>query len=137
MARGVYVIVEARRPLVQLTIPDDDWGRVMAWARTTDRDSAWLADPLHAALYGTSLRVAAERDVLVEALKDPALGIYDREIARRTDERTRVLAHFLNLSAEDALRIGAKYDLDYLIVAKTLDLPLAFESGPLRVYRLR
>lgn len=137
VARGGYVVVEARRPLVQLTIPDDDWGQVMAWARTTDRRSAWLADPLHAALYGTSLRVAAERDVFVEGVKDAALGIYDREIARRTDQRMRLLKDFLDLSAEDALTIGAKYDLDYFVVEKTLDLPLAFESGALRVYRLR
>jgi hypothetical protein len=137
MARGGYVIVQARRPLVQLTIPGDDWGRVMTWARTTDRGTGWLADPLHAALYGTSLRVAAERDVFVEALKDAALGIYDREIARRTNERMWLLKDFLDLTAEDARTIGAKYDLDYLIVEKTLNLPLAFESGALRVYRLR
>jgi hypothetical protein len=137
VARGGYVIVEGRRPLVQLTIPDDDWGRVMAWARTTDRRSGWLADPLHASLYGTSLRLAAERDVCVEALKDVALGIYDREIARRTDERMRLLAHFLDISAGEALAIGGKYDLDYFVAEKRLALPVVFESGALRVYRLR
>ena len=56
----------------------------MAWARTTDSGSGWLADPLHAVVYGTSVRVAGERDVFVEAVKDAAIGMYDRDIAMRT-----------------------------------------------------
>ena len=135
--RGVYVIVEAKRPPVQLTIPDDDWGRVMAWARTTNKDSGWLADPLHAVYYGTSVRVAGERDVMVEAVKDTALGMYDRNVAVRTDERLRALPNFGSLNAGGALALSVRYDLDYLVTEGRLELPLAFESGALRVYRLR
>lgn len=137
VTRGVYVLLEAERPPVQMTIPDDDWGRVMAWARTTEKTSGWLADPMHAVLYGTSVRVAGERDVFVEAVKDAALGMYDRGVAVRTDERLRAVPDFTGLTTGEARGIGATYDLDYLVTEAALDLPLAFESGPLRVYRLR
>jgi len=120
---------------VQHTIEDDDWGRVMAWARKTGKGSGWLADPLHAD--GTSVRVAGERDVFVEAVKDTALGMYDRDIAVRTDTRLRELAYFSILTPETARELGTRYDLDYLVTERTLDLPLAFGSGALRVYRLR
>lgn len=135
--RGVYVLLETERPAVQLTIPDDDWGRVMAWARATDAGSGWLADPLHAVRYGTSVRVAGERDVFVEAVKDAALGMYDRRIAVRTEERLRALPTVDGLTVDGARTLGARYGLDYLVTEGTLDLPLAFESGRLRVYRLR
>ncbi|HJR59599.1 MAG TPA: hypothetical protein VJ813_09380 [Vicinamibacterales bacterium] len=135
-ARGAYVVVQAERPAVQISIPDDDWGRVMGWARTTDKRSGWLADPLHAVLYGTSVRVAGERDVLVEAVKDSAIGMYDRRIAVRTDERITAAADFRRLTADRARRLGAAFDLDFLVTEQTLELPLVFESGPLRVYRL-
>jgi hypothetical protein len=135
--RGSYVVIDAERPPVQLEIADDDWGRVMAWARATDTRSGWLADPMHAVRYGTSVRVAGERDVLVEAVKDAALGMYDRRIAVRTDERVRAAAGFDALSAGEARRLAAQYDLDFMVTEQALDLPLAFTSGALRVYRLR
>jgi len=136
VTRGVYVIIEAERPAVQLNIPVDDWGRVMAFARTTGKRSGWLADPMHAVRYGTSVRVAGERDVLVEAVKDAAIGMYDREVAVRTDERIRAVSDFDALTAADARALGARYDLDYMVTEQQLDLPVAFTSGPLRVYRL-
>jgi hypothetical protein len=137
VARGVFVVAEAERPPLQLTIPDDDWGRVMAWARKTDKASGWLADPLHAVYYGTSVRVAGERDVFVEAVKDAALGMYDRDVAVRTDVRLRALSDFAGLTSQQAQTIGAQFGLDYLVTESTLQLPLAFESGQLHVYRLR
>ncbi len=137
VARGLFVVVEADRPPLQLTIPDDDWGRVMAWARTTDKASGWLADPFHAVRYGTSVRVAGQRDVFVEAVKDAALGMYDRDIAVRTDARLRALPDFSALAPETARALGARFGLDYLVTESALDLPLAFESGRLHVYRLR
>ena len=137
VARGAYVWNNIERTLVQIDIPDDDWGRAMAWARSTDRRSGWLADPMHAVLYGTSVRVAGERDVFVEGVKDTALGIYDRAIAERTAQRMQALDDFNSLSVQKALQLGSRYDLDYLVTQNTLDLPLAFESGHIRVYRLR
>jgi hypothetical protein len=137
LARGIYVLAVAERPPMQLSIPDNDWGRVMAWARTTGKDAGWLADPMHAVLYGSSVRVAGERDVFVEAVKDAAIGMYEREVAVRTDRRVREVGDFKALTAEVAHRIGADYDMDYLVTESRLDLPIAFESGALRVYRLR
>ena len=109
----------------------------MAWARTTDKSSGWLADPLHAVYYGTSVRVAGERDVFVEAVKDAALGMYDRDIAVRTDARLRALPDFTALTPQAARTLGAHFALDYLVTEATLDLPLAFQSGRLHVYRIR
>ena len=135
VARGLYVAAE--RPIVQFDLRDDDWGRVMTWARTTDRSSGWLADPLHAVYYGTSVRVAGERDVFVEAVKDEAIGIYHRDVARRTYERVRALPHFPSLSAASARALAAEHGLDFLVTEHRIDLPVAFESGRLRVYHLR
>jgi hypothetical protein len=134
--RGAYVLVESERPVVQVSIPDDDWGRVMAFAKTTPKDSHWLAHPIHAALYGTSVRIAGERDVFVEGMKDIAIGMYDRKVAMRTAERLALLADFDSLDAAAVRRLAATYDLDYMVTESPMDLPLAFESGRLRVYLL-
>lgn len=137
LTRGVYVLYEAKRPPVQLTLEDDDWGRVMAWARTTDKRSGWLADPMHAVRYGTSVRVAGERDVFVEAVKDAALGMYDRDIAVRTDARLREVDPFDALTPARARELAATYDLQFMVTEASLDLPLVFRSGGLRIYRLQ
>ncbi|HEY2434649.1 MAG TPA: hypothetical protein VGI12_18395 [Vicinamibacterales bacterium] len=139
MARSVYLkgVLFPDRPLALIDIRDDDWGRAMAWARQTDLGSGWLADPMHAVHHGASLRAAAGRDVLVEAVKDAAVGLYDRRTAIRTRDRLQAVGDFGSLSAERARAIGATYDLDYLIAEREFPLPVAFESGAVRVYRLR
>jgi hypothetical protein len=139
VARGGYVkFVEfPQRPLAQIGIPDNDWGKAMAWARTTDVGSEWLADPIHAARYGMSLRVAAGRDVFVEALKDAAIGMYDRTVAIRTRDRITAIGDFGTLTTERARALASAYGLDYLVVERPFELPLAFQSGELRIYRLR
>jgi hypothetical protein len=139
LARGLYLklVLFPDRPLVQAGIQDDDWGRVMRWARQTDRASGWLADPTHASIYGSSVRVAGERDVLVEAVKDGAIGMYDRGVALRVRERVEAVGDFAALTAPRARELAATYDLDYLVTERALDLPVAFRSGALVVYRLR
>ena len=136
--RGFYImqVQFPNRPLAQIDVRDDDWGRVMVWARSTDRDAGWLADPLHAARYGTSVRVAGARDVFVEALKDSALGMYDRAIAIRTRERLVEVEDFHALTPTRARELGRAHDLDFLVTEAALDLPVAFQSGELRVYRI-
>ena len=136
-ARGMYVLLRAERPPIEIGIPDDDWGRAMAYVRSTPKSSSWLADPMHAALYGTSLRVAGQRDVFVEALKDSAIAMYDRGVAVRTARRFDAVRTFLTLTTEDFRRISRDYDLDFMITELHLDFPLVFESGPLRIYRLQ
>jgi hypothetical protein len=136
--RGAYIMLVEfpDRRVAQVTMSDDDWGRVMAWARASPAGSGWLADPGHAARYGTSVRVAAHRDVFVEAIKDGAVGMYDRSVALRTRQRVAALGEFTALTPERARLLGRQHDLDYLVTEQTLDLPLAFSSGAIKVYRL-
>ena len=125
------------RPMFAIGLPDSYWGRVMAWARQSPTSSHWLAHPAHAFLYGTSLRVAGERDVCVEASKDRAIGMYDRGMAMRTRERVAAVGDFQNLTPERARALAQQYDLHYLVTEQALSLPVAFSSGALRVYALR
>jgi hypothetical protein len=138
-ARGFYIMQFQfpDRPLVRAGIRDDDWGRAMAYARSTDVKSGWLADPLHAAQYGTSVRLAGERDVFVEAMKDSALGMYDRRIALGIRDRLIDLGDFRALTPARARQLASAYNLDFLVTPASLELPVAFESGGLRVYRIR
>jgi hypothetical protein len=139
VSRGAYVAFVAfpNRPMFATGLPDSDWGRAMAWARQSSPASHWLADPAHAVLYGTSLRVAGERDVFVEAIKDQAIGMYDRRVAMRTRDRVAEVGNFHALTPERARALAARYDIDFLVSEETLDLPVAFASGALKVYRLR
>jgi hypothetical protein len=125
------------RPIAQVNIPDTDWGRAMAWARGTPRDSNWLAHPLHAVQYGSSLRVAGERDVFVEGVKDAAIGMYERDVAIRTRDRLAELEGYEGMTAPRVRTLAEKYGLDFMVSEETLPLPIAFASGSLRVYRLR
>lgn len=139
LARGSYVayVRFPERAFAQIDVQANDWGRVMAWARSTDTSSHWLADPFHAALYGTSVRVAGERDVFVEEIKDAAIGMYERAVAIRTRDRVTALGDFNSLTPARARDLGERFDLDYLVSPHQLELPVAFRSGELRVYRLR
>lgn len=139
IARGAYLkfVMFPDRPIAEVYVRDDGWGRAMAWARTTDVESAWLADPGHAAQYGTSVRLAGYRDVLVEALKDSALGMYDRSVAMRTQERLEAIGHFGAMTPDHARSLAARYGLHYLITEEPLDLPVAFSSGRLSVYSIQ
>ena len=123
------------RPLFETAVPGD-WGRVAAWVQSTPKDTGWLADPMHAARYGTSLRMAAARDVFVEGSKDAAIGMYDRTIAFRTRDRLRELADTPALSAEQIQRLGHQYGLSYFVTEQPYPLPLAYEAGAIRVYRI-
>jgi hypothetical protein len=109
----------------------------MAWARTTDPSAGWLADPIHAALYGSSVRAAGHRDVLLERVKDRAIAMYDRSAALRVADRERALAVLPWDTADGARALARRYGLDYLVIDRELDLPLAHRSGALFIYRLR
>jgi hypothetical protein len=137
-ARGAYVLLLRfpERPVAEIGVRNDDWGRAMAWARATAPGSGWLADPMHAVQHGTSLRVAGERDVFVEAVKDTAVGMYDRGVAMRTRDRLAEIGSFDTLDAGRARALASAHGLDFLIIDRELPLPLVFESGALRVYRI-
>jgi hypothetical protein len=139
LARGSYsmFVQFPDRPLVDLDIKAGDWRDAMAWARTTDPGSGWLADPIHAARYGSSLRAAAHRDVLLEQVKDRAIAMYDRSAALKVADRERALAALPWNTPDGARALARRYGLDYLIIDRELDLPLAHRSGTLFIYRLR
>jgi hypothetical protein len=139
LCRGAYIMIERfpERYFVEFDVRDDDWGRTMAWARGTPHGTGWLAHPMHALRYGTSVRVAGQRDVLVEAVKDAAIGMYARDVAMRTEERIAAGNGFDHMTPDRARALGAQYALDYLVTEQHLELPLAFESGALRVYLIR
>jgi hypothetical protein len=139
-ARGLYIMnVEfPERPLVQARLPRDDWGAALAWAAATPAGTHWLADPGHAHLYGSSVRVGAARDVFHEAVKDSALAIYARPIAERVLERGHALADFDALDAARIRALAARYELDYLIAEERgLPLPVAYSNARFIIYRLR
>jgi hypothetical protein len=139
VCRGAYVALIAfpDRPMFAPRLPGNDWGHAMAWARQSSTVSHWLADPMHAVLYGTSVRVSGERDVFVEAIKDAAIGMYDRSIAMRTRDRVAELGDFHTLTPERARALAAKYEIDFLVTEEKLDLPVAYAAGKLSIYQLR
>ena len=138
-ARGVYscFIQFQDRPIIAIDIPDSDWRDAMAWAQSTDPASGWLADPHHAALYGSTVRAAGHRDVLIDKLKDPALAMYDRGLAMRLADRERALATLAWDTPDGARALARRYGLDYLVIDRELELPLAHRSGSLFVYKIR
>ncbi len=138
-ARGTYIcfVQFPDRRIVSIDVQHDDWRHAMAWARTTDSRSGWLADPQHASLYGSSVRAIGERDVLLEDAKDAALAMYDRNIAMRVADRRAALAEHPWNTADGARALAARYDLDYLVTSAPVALPVAFRAGSLTIYRLR
>ena len=103
----------------------------------TPADSHVLADPGHAWKYGTSVRVAGERDVYLEEVKDAALALYSPEIAARVRERIQDAQNFDAMTAGRAKALATKYDLTYLVIDRDIDLPLAYRNTRFRVYALK
>jgi hypothetical protein len=138
-ARGAYIcfVQFPDRPVVALDLQHPDWRDAMAWARQTPTSSGWLADPLHAARYGSSLRAAGWRDVFIERVKDTALAMYDRDVAMRVADRERALTVLQWDSPDGARALARRYDLDYLVAERVLPLPVAFRAGTITIYRLR
>jgi hypothetical protein len=148
MAAAALILLSLSRGLFSLFVqfPDrsiftveilGDWRDAMAFAATTDPGSGWLADPVHAAKYGSSIRAAGRRDVLLEAMKDRAIAMYDRAIALRVGDRLSALDALRWDTPDGARALSRRYGLDYLVIDRELELPLAHRSGSLFIYRLR
>ena len=137
--RGLYVMLAERpeRPLFEVHLPVSPWEDTMAWLSRQPRDTHVFADPGHGWKYGTSVRVSAERDVLLEEVKDSALAIYSREVAARVVDRTQAVGDFATLTAEHARELARRYDLDFLVTETDLNLPLAYRNEQFRIYSLR
>ena len=137
--RGTYVMLVERpdRALFEMHLPDSPWEDAMRWTARQPPDVHVLADPGHAWKYGTSVRVSAERDVLLEEVKDSALAIYSRDVAVRFVERTPALGDFSSLTADRARDLASRYDLDYLVTEADLTLPTAYRNSQFRIYSLK
>ena len=138
LVRAVYVMTveHPERSLVAVHLPASDWDDALKWIRTQPLDAQVLADPGHAWKYGTSVRVAAERDVFLEEVKDSAVAIYSRDVAVRFLERVRASLDFDQMTADRARDLAARYDLDYLVFEKDLPLPVAYRNARFKVYSL-
>jgi hypothetical protein len=139
IGRGAYVMLfeHPERALFATSIPESPWLDAMRWLRQQPVDTHVLADPGHGWKYGTSVRVAAERDVFLEEVKDAALAIYSRDVAVRVVERTDAIGDFNQLTAGRARELAARYDLDYLVTTAELPLPAAYANSQFRIYDLR
>ena len=138
--RGYFVLhVQAGRPLIEMRLPATPWNDAMAWLSQGPASWHVLADPQHAWKYGSSVRVAANRDTLLEASKDSALAMYDAHVAARVAERSRALADFDRFTTEDVRRVADRYDLDVFVerVDRPFSLPVLYRNGSFVVYDLR
>jgi hypothetical protein len=138
VGRGVYVMAveHPERTLMAIRLPASEWQDAMQWIERQPAKSHVLADPGHAWKYGTSVRVAAERDVFLEEVKDSAIAIYSRDVALRYNERSMAVGDFNRFSAERAAELAARYDLDYLVAEADLPLRLAYRNARFKVYSL-
>jgi hypothetical protein len=138
-ARGAWVmwVENPGRPVVRTGLPRDDWHDAMDWLRRQPVSMHVLADPSHAWRYGTSVRVAAGRDVYLEEVKDTAMAMYSRRVAVRAAERIGAVGDFNALTPASARTLAARFGLDVLVTEQTMDLPLAYRNARFAIYRLR
>jgi hypothetical protein len=139
VSRGAYIMLVERpdRALFSMHLAESPWQDAMDWLSRQPVDTHVVADPGHSWKYGTSVRVSATRDVLLEDVKDSAIAIYSRDVAHRVVERAAALGDFTTMTPDRARELAAKYDLDYLVTEARLDLPVAYENSQFRVYALK
>ena len=137
-ARGFYILrIEHHNPLVAVWPQETDWRRLGRWiAATTPRDAHFLLHPEHVYRYGSSFRVVAQRDVLLEVVKDRAMAMYSREAAIRLEERLQAAGDVAVIDEGRIAVLANRYDLDYMVTERELDLRLVHREGVLRLYRL-
>jgi hypothetical protein len=139
LMRGSYVmfVEKAGASPVRVDLARDEWRDAMDWLQTQPLDVHVLADPGHAWRYGSSVRIAAARDVVLEEVKDAAVGMYSRDVAMRVLTRTRAVDDFTALTPARARALAREYDLHYLVTEARLDLPVSYANEKFRIYRLR
>ena len=140
VVRGGFVMLDEHRErsLFQVHLPASAWTDAMGWLARQPLDVHVLADPGHVALYGSSVRVAAQRDVVLEDVKDTAVALYSREVAMRVRERRASLDDFAHLSTLRATALARQYAVDYLVTAgEPLAFPVAYRNERFRIYDLR
>ena len=136
-ARGIYILHHQHRDLMEVSLPHDAWLDAMNWIAKQPPDVYVLADPGHATMYGSSVRVASQRDVLLEDVKDSAIAIYSRPLAGQVVDRRRAIGTFSALTADKARALGQQYDLNYLVTTATLPLAEVYRNSRFRIYALQ
>ena len=138
LGRGTYTkwVDHPERAVVQMRLPAGDWNEAMEWLAHQPVGVHVLADPGHAWRYGSSVRLAAGRDLFLEEVKDVALAMYSREVAMRVRERLAEGVDLATITPGRALALAAKYDLDYLVTDRPIDLPVAFTAGRFTIHEL-
>ena len=139
LVRGVYVMraEHGGDPIVRIGLPENNWMDAMHWIARTNFKTHVLADPGHAWKYGESVRVAGERDVFLEEVKDTAVALYSRDVAMWVLGRIQDAQDFDALTPEQFQALATRYDLDYLVVDRDVALPLAYRNRQFRIYQLR
>jgi hypothetical protein len=137
-ARGAWVmwVEHPGRPVVQTQLPQDEWHDAMNWLRRQPTSTHVLADPSHAWRHGTSVRVAAGRDVYLEEVKDTAMAMYSRRVAERVAGRIGAIGDFNALTPASARALAGRFGLDVLVTERAMDLPLAYRNARFAIYRL-
>jgi hypothetical protein len=139
LGRGLFVWRAERQgaPAVRIDLPQDSWTDVMRWVSRTAADAHVLAHPGHAWKYGTSVRVSGERDVYLEEVKDLSVALYSRDVAIRSLQRIRDAENFDTLTPDRFRALAARYDLDYLVLDRDVNLPIMYRNEQFRVYALQ
>jgi hypothetical protein len=137
--RGIYLAIVQDRALVQMRLPESPWLDAMNWLRGQPEHWHVLADPGHAWKYGVAVRLAAERDTVLESGKDTALAMYDRSVAMRVAERASALGDFDRLTAADARVLDQRFDVDVLVAEREqpVELPVLYQNNRFVIYDLR
>ena len=138
LGRGGYVMFVERtgHPVLEADLAPSDWHEVMEWASSQPLGTHFLAEPDHAARYGTSIRASGGQDVFLEIIKDTGIAIYSADIAHRLSQRVTDLGDFKSLDATTALRLADQYDLDFLITEHPIALPETKQTGRFHIYEL-
>jgi hypothetical protein len=137
-ARGAYVkwVEHPERPLARASLPADEWQQALGWLAGTPTGSLVIADPGHAWRFGTSVRVGASRDVLLEEVKDTAMSMYSRRVAMHVLERIRAIGDFASLTDAQIAALASRYGASFLVDERPRTLPVAYRNGRFTVYRL-
>jgi hypothetical protein len=124
---------------VTTTLPADDWTAAMRFLQSQPVGVHVLADPGHAWLFGSSVRVAALRDTVLESVKDTAMAIYDRNVAMRVGERVQALDGFASWSDERMREAASRYHADVLVFdrSRALGFPVLYQNARFVIYDVR
>lgn len=139
VGRGLYIwrVEHPDNSFVRIGFPQNEWTDAMQWIARTPVDARVLASPGHAWLYGTSVRVAGERDVYLEEAKDSAMALYSRDVAVETLRRIQDIKSFENLTPLELRLLSTQYDLDYMVAEHRVELPIVYRNKQFRIYRFQ